>query len=152
MDETTATMLNLWIQSAVAVAAVLAAVIALVVGAQDRKNARVIAAEDRRAALEHAKHMYDLDALVRLARNIERAGHENPQVSRDMQAEAAAILHLLGPQRLPKTWADKRGSTLEEAREYGERDDIPAYKRHAVEVHLELDRTAREIEALISRR
>jgi len=152
MDEATATVLNLWIQSAVAIAAVGAAIVALIIAAKDRQNAREIAAEDRRAALEQAKLMFDLEALLRLSQNIERAGHSDQQVSKDMGAEAAAILNLLGPDRLPVTWADKRGSTRDEAIEFAAREDTPPYKRHAIEVHLELARTAERIEELANRK
>ena len=48
--------LNLWVQTLAAVAAVAAAIIALAISAKDRQSARVIAAEDRRAALELARH------------------------------------------------------------------------------------------------
>lgn len=141
--------LSLWIQTLVAVAAVAAAIIALIVSAKDRENARTIAAGDRRAALEHAKLMFDLEALLRLSRNIERAGHVDVDVSKDMGAEAAALLNLIGPDRLPRTWADKRGSTLDEARVYMDDPTTPPYKRHAVEVHLELARVAERIRGLI---
>src|SRR5450756_483483 len=105
--------LSLWIQTLVAVAAVAAAIVALVVSAKDRENARQIAAEDRRAALEHAKLMFDLDVLLRLSENFERAGHVDKEVAKDMGAEARALLNVLGPERLPQAWADKRGATLD---------------------------------------
>jgi len=144
--------LSLWIQTLVAVAAVGAAIIALVVSAKDRENARQIAAEDRRAALEHAKLMFDLDVLLRLSENFERAGHVDTEIAKDMGAEARALLNALGPERLPQTWADKRGATLDRAREYAAEPDTPPFKRHEIEVHLELDRVARRIEEVIARK
>lgn len=151
MSSETAEVVNLWIQSAVALAAVGAAIVALVVGAMDRKVAREIAAEDRRASLEQAKLMFDLEVLLRLSRNIERAGHTEPAVVKDMSAEAAALLNIIGAERLPLTWADKRGSTEDQAREYMAKPDTPPYKRHAVEVHLEINRVTRRISELTAR-
>ncbi len=148
MSQDTATMVNIWIQSAVALAAVSAAIIALIVGALDRKAARVIAEEDRRATLEQAKLMFDLEVLLRLSRNIERGGHTDPVLRSDMGAEAAALLNIIGAERLPQTWADKRASTEEQAREYAAKPDTPAYKRHAIEVHLEINRVTRRIAEL----
>lgn len=151
MSQEHAEIANLWIQSAVALAAVGAAIVALVVGAMDRKVAREIAAEDRRAALEQAKLMFDLEVLLRLSQNIERAGHTDPVVAKDMGAEAAALLNIIGAERLPQTWADKRDSTEEQAREYAAKPDTPSYKRHAVEVYLEINRVTRRISELTTR-
>lgn len=149
MSSETAEVVNLWIQSAVALAAVGAAIVALVVGAMDRKVAREIAAEDRRASLEQAKLMFDLEVLLRLSQNIERAGHSDKAISRDMGAEAAALLNIIGAERLPQTWADKRASTEEQAREFAAQPDTPPYKRHAVEVYLEINRVTRRIAELV---
>ncbi|MCK6210046.1 hypothetical protein KZX45_05755 [Georgenia sp. EYE_87] len=144
--------LNLWIQTAVAVAAVAAAIIALVVSAKDRQNAREIAAEDRRAALEHARLMFDLDVLTRLSRNLERGGHDDKSVSRDMGAEAAALINAIGPDRLPVTWSDRRKASLDDVREWlADEDKFPAWKRDGHEVLLELRRVADRIDELIKR-
>lgn len=151
MRSETVEVANLWIQSVVALAAVGAAIVALVVGAMDRKVAREVAAEDRRAALEQAKLMFDLEVLLRLSQNIERAGHSDKAISRDMGAEAAALLNIIGAERLPQTWADKRAFTEEQAREYAAKPDTPAYKRHAIEVHLEINRVTRRIAELVAR-
>lgn len=141
--------LSLWIQTLVAVAAVGAAIIALIVSAKDRENAREIAAKDRRANLEQARLMFDLDALARLSRNLERAGHVDQQVAKDMGAEAAALLNVLGPDRLPRTWADKRKGTLTEAATAMDDPDLPDWKRDAIEVALELRRVGERIDALV---
>ncbi len=77
--------------------------------------------------------MLDLEVLLRLSQNIERAGHTDQAISKDMSAEAAALLNPLGPERLPVTWADKRKATLDEAAEFAGQDDTPAFKRHAIE-------------------
>jgi hypothetical protein len=143
--------LNLWVQTLVAVAAVAAAIIALAISAKDRQNARVIAAEDRRAALELARLMFDLDVLLRLSQNLERGGHVDPNTSKDMGAEAAALINAIGPDRLPLTWADKRKSTFDEARAFMRDENTPAHKRHAIEVLLELQRTGERIETLARR-
>lgn len=141
--------LSLWIQTLVAVAAVGVAIIALIVSAKDRENAREIAAKDRRANLEQARLMFDLDALARLSRNLERAGHVDQQVAKDMGAEAAALLNVLGPDRLPRTWADKRKGTLTEAATAMDDPDLPDWKRDAIEVALELRRVGERIDALV---
>jgi len=142
---------NLVVQLVLAASAVGAAVVALVIGALDRRTVREIAAEDRRASLEHAKLMFDLEALLRLSQNLERGGHTDSTVSKDMGAEAAALVNLIGPERLPVTWAAKRGSTLDEAREFAAREDTPPFKKHSIEVHLELDRVAQRIRELAER-
>lgn len=151
MDSDTAQVIAIWTQAAVAVAAVAAAIIALVVSHKERATMKAIAAEDRRAALERSKLLFDLDILIRLSQNLERAGHSDQAVSRDMGAEASALLNYLGPDRLPLTWAHKRKNTLDEAREYAEREDIPDYKRHAIEVLFEIDRLSRQIEQTVHR-
>lgn len=140
---------NLVVQMVLAASAVGAAIVALVIGALDRKAAREIAAEDRRASLEQAKLMFDLEVLLRLSQNLERGGHKDQAISHDMGAEAAALINLIGPDRLPVTWAAKRGSSLDEAREYAQREDTPAFKKHSIEVHLELVRVAQRIHELI---
>ena len=144
--------LSLWIQAAVAVAAVGAAIIALIVSAKDRHNARQIAAEDRRAGLEHARLMFDLEVLLRLSQNLERGGHTDQAVSKDMGAEAAALLNALGPNRLPGAWSNQRGGTLEEARAELENGAEPQWVKDKIEVALELRRVSDRIEELIQRR
>ncbi|KNH15720.1 hypothetical protein ACU18_16135 [Arthrobacter sp. ZBG10] len=65
----------LWVQVAAVVAAVVAAIIALVISALDRRNARQIAAEDRRIALEHDQLLFEQSELLRLLQNLRRGSH-----------------------------------------------------------------------------
>lgn len=121
---------NLIVQIVVAVAAVAAAIIALLIGARDRKKADEIAKADRvhaqvlaeraqkhaedladhqaRTALEHEKLMFDLGLATRLLENIIRSGSVDTQESKRMGAEALALIGLLGPKRLPQQWARRQ--------------------------------------------
>lgn len=62
------------IQISAVLAAVAASIVALVVSALDRRNERRIADADRASALRHAHLMFELEAVTRLSRNLNRGG------------------------------------------------------------------------------
>ena len=82
---------------------------ALFVSWRERVNARSIAAEDRRAALEQAKLMFDLDALLRLLENQNRGGSTDYLERKQLGGEAMALVGLIGPERLPRLWKRRIG-------------------------------------------
>ncbi len=121
---------NLIVQIFVVVVAVGASLVALWLGARDRKHSAEIAEADRehvqalaeraqkhaeeladhqaRTALEHQKLMFDLGIAVRLLENIIRGGSTDELERKRMGAEALALIGLLGPERLPQQWARRQ--------------------------------------------
>lgn len=102
-------------QAAAVVVAAFAAVLALILGWLDRRNAQVIAAEDRRhaqeiaaqdraSAMRQARLLAEVDALTRLAA-IRTRGGANDEGSK-IASEAAALVSLLGPERVPLNYAN----------------------------------------------
>lgn len=149
MDANEAT---LWIQAGAVVVAVTASVVALAVSALDRRNSRWIAAEDRRAALEHGQLMFEQEALLRLLQNLRRGGHSDTAVSRDMGAEAGALISAMGPERLPRNWAQRVAQTDDELLAYVDDEEQPEWQRRAVEAHIALNDVTREIRERIAAR
>ncbi|KUM37699.1 hypothetical protein [Arthrobacter sp. EPSL27] len=135
----------LWVQVAAVVAAVLAAIIALVVSALDRRNARRIADEDRRAALRQAHMMFELQTLLKLAQNRSRGGHSDTNISKDMGAEWAALVGALGPDRVPINWAKLVDLPPEEIEAKLTDGDTPAWLKESIEAHRALAAVAEEI-------
>lgn len=135
----------LWVQVAAVVAAVVAAIIALVVSALDRRNARRIADEDRRAALRQAHMMFELQALLRLAQNTSRGGHSDSDISKDMGAEWAALVGALGPDRVPISWASLVDLPPEEIEAKPTDGETPKWLKKSIEAHTALAAVAEEI-------
>ena len=150
MDQDTINVANLWIQSAVAIAAIAAAIIALLIGALDRRNARSIAAEDRAAALRHAKLMFDLEVLSRLLENLNRGGSSDPDESKRMGAEALTLIGLVGPELLPDLW-DARVGDDAKLRAHASDDEFPLWKRNAINVQLAVNTVVSRINSEIAR-
>lgn len=139
----------LWVQVGAVVVAVGASVVALVVSALDRRNARRIAAEDRRMALLQGKLMFELEALLRLSQNLRRGGHTDTDVSKDMGAEAGALIGALGAGRLPRNWDKRVAQTPDELRQFVEDEAQEDWLRRAVEAQLALMAVSDELRALI---
>lgn len=53
-------------------------------------------------SLEHSQLLFEQEVLLRLVQNLQRGGHTDPQTSNDMGVEAAALIGVLGPERLPR--------------------------------------------------
>jgi len=137
----------LWIQVAAVVAAVGAAVAALAVSALDRRNSRRIADEDRRAALKHARLMFELEALLRLSQNLRRGGHSDDQISQDMGAEASALIAAIGPHRLPRLTKERVPETRDELVDIMTSEADKHWLRGSIKTHLALTSVVQEIEA-----
>lgn len=142
----------LWVQVAAVVAAVVAAIIALIISALDRRNARQIAAEDRRIALEHDQLLFEQSELLRLLQNLRRGGHTDADKIKDMGAEAGAIIGAIGPERLPRNWEARIAQTDEELREFMDDASQPEWLRRSVEAQVALNEVTQEIrERLVGR-
>lgn len=148
-----------FIQIAVVIAAVAAAIVALVVSAKDRRNAQKIAeddrasaarlaAEDRREALRQTHLMYELQALAKLLENLNRGGSSDPAETRKMGAEALTLIGALGPERLPHLWEERVGGDARLKAAY-EDPEMPAYKKDALEAQLAVSSVLEEIRAAL---
>lgn len=140
----------------VQLAGVTVAVVALVVGALDRRNAKRIAEEDRRhtervaeedrrAATRQAWLMFELESALRLAENQRRGGSSDPEEASRLGTEAGVLVGLLGKERVPHLAKELNPETEEELRTYMARDDTPEWKRRAVEAHLAAVAIAEEL-------
>ncbi|GMA26797.1 hypothetical protein [Arenivirga flava] len=143
--------LALWIQTAAVVVAVGASVVALIVSWRDRVNSRRIAAEDRRASIEQAKLMLDLEMMIRLLQNRNRGGSSDPQERKVMGAEALTLVGLLGRDLVPEQWDRQVGHDEEGFQKFLEDPDWPEWKKDAIEVQIAMDRTVARIRALSER-
>ncbi|PWC03076.1 hypothetical protein [Agromyces badenianii] len=143
------TQLTLWIQAGAVVVAVAASLVALYTSWRDRANARRIAAEDRRASLEQAKLMFDLEALLRLLENLNRGGSTDTQESRRMGSEALSLIGLLGPDLLPTQWQRRVGRDDEGFQTLLKDPGFPEFKKDAIEVQIAVNRVTRRVQALL---
>lgn len=143
--------ITLWVQAGAVVVAVAAAIVALVISGLDRRNARRIAAEDRRAALEHSQLIFEQTELLRLLQNLRRGGHSDPDAIKDMGAEAAAIIGAIGPERLPSNWDARIAKNADELRELMADEKEPGWLRRSVEVQIALNDVTREIRERLAR-
>lgn len=132
------------IQITAVLAAVAASIVALVVSALDRRNARRIADADRASALRHAHLMFELEALTRLSQNLNRGGSTDDLERAQMGAEALTLVGLAGPGRIPVLWERKVGDD-DRLREARDRRDMPDYKKDALEVQLAVSAVLRDI-------
>ncbi|ROP74080.1 hypothetical protein EDF19_0155 [Curtobacterium sp. PhB115] len=150
--------LALWVQVAAVLAALVAAVAAVWVGARDRRNAQRIADEDRRhaqriaeddrrAALRQSRLMFELDAALRLAANQRRGGSTDKDERARMGTEAAVLTGFLGPELLPHLTSELNPETDEELRRYMADPGTEEWKRRATEAHLAMLRVVRDLRA-----
>lgn len=132
---------------AAVLAAVLTAIIGVVTGIVDRRQARQTAEEDRRANARQARLMFEWEAAQRLAINLARGGHTDPVIRKDMGAEALALIALLGPERVPKLWAERVGKSDEELRAFIADENNADFLRNAVEAERAMNEIATELRA-----
>lgn len=143
------------IQILVLLAAVGASVVALVVSAKDRANARQIAiddraaaarvaAEDRRQSLHHARLLRELDILSRLLENLNRGGSSDAQERTRLGAEALTLIGQLSEERLPTLWNERAGDE-ERLRAAYEDPEMPQHKKNAIEAQLAVLAILREV-------
>ena len=131
-------------------AAVGAAIVALLISALDRRNARHIAAADRASALRQAHLMFELEALSRLSENFNRGGSTDSSESRRMGAEALSLIGLISPDRLPGLWNERVGDDAK-LQAHLDDPDFPSYKKWALETQLAVSAVLRDIRAETSR-
>lgn len=115
-------------------------------------NARKIAAEDRRASLEQAKLILDLELLARLLENFNRGGSTDREETSRMGAEALTLIGMLGSEHLPELWAqrvDHEGARLVDLVNDPE---FPEWKREAIQVQLAVNAASKRVRELIERR
>lgn len=127
-------------------AAVAAAIVALIISALDRRNAREIAAADRANTLRQAHLMFELETLTRLAENLNRGGSTDRSESARMGSEALTLVGALSPARLPKLWEEKVGSD-ERLRAAMADPEMPTHKKDALETQLAISAVLEEIAA-----
>ena len=131
-----------------ALAATGAAIAAVIIGIYDRRNARQIAVEDRRAAARQARLVFEWEAAKRLAIIEARGGHTDRVISKDMGAESLALTGLLGRDRVPNMWDRRVGKSDEELRAFIEDETNEEYLRDAVEAERAMKMIADEIREL----
>lgn len=132
------------IQVAAVFAAVGAAIIALIISALDRKNARRIADADRTSALRHAHLMFELEALTRLSENLNRGGSTDALERSRMGAEALTLVGVLSPNRVPELWERKVGDDDRLRAAFAD-PEMPEYKKEALETQLAISAVLRQI-------
>ncbi|MCC3295562.1 hypothetical protein LJ756_13125 [Arthrobacter sp. zg-Y411] len=142
----------LWVQLAAVVAAVGASIVALVVSALDRRNARQIAAADRKEALHQAHLMFEMELLTRLTQNLRRAGHSDSTISKDMGAEAASLIGAIGPERLPRNWRSRVGDfSIPDLHRELQDESKPEWIRNSIEAQIALAQVTEEVHRAVSR-
>jgi len=141
----------LWIQVASIVAAVFASVVALRIASRDRREARMIAADDRRASLEQAMLLFDLEALVRLLENRNRGGSTDREETSRMGAEALTLIGLIGEERLPRQFARQVEVDDQGLQSLIDDPEMPGWKKDAIETQLAVNGLTRRVRELLER-
>lgn len=139
---------GIWVQVVAVVIAIGASVTALCIAHFDRRNAREIAEEDRRVALRQSQLLFEQSALLRLAQILDRAGHTDPQISKDMGAESQALIGAIGRGRLPVSWDLRIKRSRDGLLDFVDDVTNESWQRRAVEAHIALMDVAQEIEGL----
>lgn len=136
------------IQVVAVVVAIGASIVALVIASMDRRNALKIAEGDRRAAVDQARLLAELDAATRLSVLEARGGHTDPVISKDMGAETLALIAMLGPDRVPEMWKRRVTKSDEELRAFIADESEPQFLRDAVEAERAVYDVLRELRTL----
>lgn len=142
--------LTLWIQAAAVVAAVGAAIVALIISALDRHNARTIAAKDRAVSIKHTRLMFELDALLKLSQVLRRGGHTDENIRKDIGAEAGALIGAIGAQRLPRNWENRIAKDDAGLREFLADESKSEWVRNSVEAQVALNAVSAELWQLMA--
>lgn len=136
------------IQVVAVVVAIGASIVALVIASMDRRHALKIAEGDRRAAVDQARLLAELEAATRLSVLEARGGHTDPVISKDMGAETLALIAMLGPDRVPQMWKRRVTKTDEELRAFIADESEPQFLRDAVEAERAVYDILRELRTL----
>jgi hypothetical protein len=121
-------------------AAVATSVLALVLGELDRRNARRIAAADRR----FQRLARENELLQRLLENYNRGGSSDPAESQRMGSEALTLIGSIGEDRLPGFW-ESHVSSDEVLTALLDDETMPDWKKDAIRVQLALNASRREL-------
>lgn len=138
--------LSNWIQVAAVLAAVGASIVALVVSALDRRNARTIADADRAASLHHARLLFELEMATRLLENNNRGGSTDDVERAQLGAEALTMVGILGRGRVPRQWDRRVARDDEGLSDLLADPDLPDFKKDAVESQLAVNAILRAID------
>lgn len=130
--------------------AVGASVVALLIASMDRRNAIKIAEDDRRAAVDQARLLAELEAAIRLSVLEARGGHTDPVIRKEMGAETLALIAMLGPDRVPEMWRRRVAKSDEELRAFIVNENQPQYLRDTVEAERAMHDILRELRSLHS--
>lgn len=125
-----------------------ASVSALWISARDRQNAQRIAEEDRATAIRHGQLLFEQEALLRLAQNLDRGGYSDAQVRRDKGAEAQALIGAIGKDRLPLSWELRIKKNRDELVAFIADESHEGFLRRAAEAHIALMDVSDEIAGL----
>jgi len=116
---------------AAVLAAIATSVLAIVLGALDRRNVSRVAARDH----EFQQLFREQDLLHRLLENYNRGGSSDATESSRMGSDALTLIGAIGPRRLPELWNSHVNSDTS-LRESLEDPEMPDYKKEAIKVQL----------------
>lgn len=139
--------LSNWIQVVAVLAAVGASIVALVVSAKDRRNAREIADADRAASLHHARLLFELEMATRLLENKNRGGSTDPIERAQLGAEALTMIGVLGYDRVPRQWSRRVDRDDDGLSDLLIDPETPEWKKDAIETQLAVNSILRAIDA-----
>lgn len=117
----------------------------------DRRNALRIAEGDRRASVDQARLLAELEVAIRLSVLGERGGHTDPVIVNDMGAETLALIAVLGPDRVPEIWKRRVTKSDEELRAFIADKSEPQFLRDADEAERAVYDILHELRTLHSR-
>ena len=140
----------LWVQVAAVLVAVGASIVALVVSSLDRKTARGIAAKDRQTSVRQGALMFELEALTRLLNNLRRGGSTDDETRAALGAEAAALIAVIGSERLPLNWRNRINKSADELRDFVGDESKQEWLRRAAEAQIALADVGDELRRLMS--
>jgi len=140
------------IQVCIAATAVGASIVALVISYLDRRTQREIAKADRVESLRHAQLLFEQTQLLRLLENNRRGGSSDKLESARLGAEAAGIVGMLGPDRLPLSWVfDVDDDPDFDLKAFVADDKSPLWQRKTAEVQLALNKVTAEIREYLNK-
>lgn len=138
------------LQSIAVLAAVIATIAGFIIARQDRMEARRLAAKNHAAAVRHAHLLFQLDALSRLAANLNQGGSSDPAESKRLGAEALTLIGLLDNDLLPTLWEDRVGDE-EKLQAAASKPDMPKWKLNTIETQLAINKLLKRIDEEMKR-
>lgn len=138
------------LQSIAILAAVIATIAGFVIARQDRNEARRLAARNHAASVRHAHLLFQLDALSRLAANLNQGGSSNSEESKRLGAEALTLIGLLDSDLLPTLWEERVGDE-EKLQSAANQPGMPGWKLHTIETQLAINKLLKRIDEEMKR-